>query len=560
MASIYGALNTARVAIMAQQTGISVTGQNIANVNTPGYSRQLIGMEASPAVSAGGAMIGTGVRLTEIARETDSFITSQLNDSYSRKSYYETNQKVLSNLETYFNESDDGGLSNRINGFFNSFYDLSFNAKGLTERKAVIGKASLMTESMRRLIDDMNNNQANIENEIKVSVSEINVLTSEIAELNKKIHEVESSNIQANDLRDQRDEKIKSLAEFIDIAAYEDTGTNQMLITTTQGRHLVLGQTSFDLETVANGNNDNLVDININDGQGNLTDITSEINSGSVYGLLYMRDTIIPDYKSRLDKLAAGIIREVNRVHTSGYGLDQEYGRNFFDPLSVTARADVDNAGSASISGIVGQQGFVSTDDYEIDITGAGTFTLNNLSTGFASGTFTFSSGSAVDLGIGMQITLTGSASTGDLFTFSSSEDAALTMAMNSEVSDYPNRVAAGKSLLSGDGSNAIEMAELQNSLTFSDNTLLAGSGTVTFQSYYGALVSDVGLESMNSMQSLEHQEAIYRQLFNQRENVSGVSIDEEMINLIKFQQAYNASAKVIVTIEEMLDTLQQAV
>jgi len=558
--NIFGALNTARSSILTQQTGIEVTGQNLANINTPGYSRQLVRLEASSPVMAGNGLIGTGVRLASIRRESDSFINAQMNNTASNQSFYQTTDRAVALLESVFNETDNRGLSHNISQFFSSFHDLAVNAQGMTERSAVLSKASLMTDSVRRLAGDMKKTQANMEDQIKQDVSQVNLLTSDIADLNRKIHQTEVGNVSANDLRDQRDQKVKALAKILDISAYEDTGNNQLMVTTSTGKHLVLGQTAFQLETSVNGNNKGLVDININDGQGNLTKINQEITSGSLFGNLHMRDTVIPDYLSRLDKLAAGIIREVNRVHSSGYGLDKKFGRNFFDSLKVTARENVNNTGNATISGAVGQQGFVSTDNYRVDVTGAGTFTLNNLTTGLASGTFTFVSGAAVDLGNGMNITLSGTAQTGDQFTLSSSEDAALTMKINSIVSNDPNKIASGKTLFPGDGTNAINIANLQDSFTFSGNTLLAGSGAVTFQDFYGALVSDVGIERGKSTQGMDHQQAIFSQLFKQRENIAGVSIDEEMVNIIKFQQAYDASAKIIVTIKEMLNSLQQAV
>lgn len=560
MTNIYGVLNTARSSILTQQTGIEVTGQNLANVNTPGYSRQLIGMEASSPVMAANALIGTGVRLTQISRAADGFITTQLNNAASNQSFYKTANRATSLLETVFNESDNRGMANSINQFFNSFHDLSLNAKGMTERTAVLASGALMADNMKRLSSDIKRTQINMEDQIKQDAAQVNVLTSEITALNKQIHASENSNVQANDLRDKRDEKVKALANILDITSYEDTGNKELIITTAKGKHLVLGQTAFQLETSINGNNKGLVDVNINDGRGNLSNITQDINGGSLKGNLYIRDTVIPDYKNRLDKLAAGIIREVNRIHSSGYGLDKNRGVDFFASLGVTARSDVNNAGNATISGAVGQQGFVSTDNYRIDVTGGGNFSLFNVNRGSASGTFSFSSGSAVDLGNGMRVTLSGSAQVGDRFTFSSSEDAALSMAVNSALSADPNKVAAGKTLFPGDGSNATSLADLQNSLVFQGNTLLAGSGTVTFQEYYTSLVGDVGVESMKTTQGMDHQDAIQKQLFNQRENIAGVAIDEEMVNIIKFQQAYNASARIISTVEEMLAALQKAI
>ena len=118
--NIFGALNTARSSILTQQTGIEVTGQNLANVNTPGYSRQVVRLEASSPVSAGNGRVGTGGRLASIRREADSFITAQMNNTTSNQSFYETTDRAVALLEIVFNETDNRGLSNNISRFFSS--------------------------------------------------------------------------------------------------------------------------------------------------------------------------------------------------------------------------------------------------------------------------------------------------------------------------------------------------------------------------------------------------------------------------------------------------------
>lgn len=558
--SIFGILNTGRVALLSNQAAIQVTGQNIANVNTEGYSRQVVKFDAATPIYATPGMIGTGVRITEIQRVFDRFIMSQINYETYSLGNYQARKEVLDQIEIIFNETIGGGLTKTLNEFFATFQDLSVNPQGLTERESVLGKTQTMINVIQRLGSGLKQKRTNVNENIANTLDEANQLTSQIAQLNKSIHEAESGpNVNANDLRDQRERKIKELAELIDIQTLEENN-NQITITTSQGKQLVLGQTAYSLSTQLDGDNFGLNDVMLDDGQGNLTDITGEISGGRLAGMLEIRDVFITDQIKKLDIFVAGLVQEVNKFHIAGYGMDGSTGVNFFNPLSVTARTNTNNTGSASLSASVVGPSTASVSEYSIQITGANTFSLTNLTTNASSGTFTFSSGNAVNLGNGISITLTGSTAVNDTFTFSSSENAASTIAINSTLLNDSDKVAAGSTKLRGDGSNALAIAGLQNELVFGSRTLSAGSGTFTFGDFYSSIVSKVGIETSGANENVSQQESVVDQLINRREEISGVSLDEEMINLIMFQQAYGAAAKIITSVDEMLTTIRNLV
>ena len=276
--------------------------------------------------------------------------------------------------------------------------------------------------------------------------------------------------------------------------------------------------------------------------------------------MVEVRDSFISERIKELDLFTAGLIREVNELHIAGYGTDGSTGNNFFDSLSITARANTSNSGSATISGSVYAPSTASIDEYQIEITGSNTFSLTNLTTGAASGTFTFSSGSAVNLGNGLSTTISGSAQTNDIFTFSLSEDASISININSTISSNRDKIAAGTSQLAGDGSNALSIAGIQNDLLFDSQTIASASGSYTFEDFYSSIVSNIGLKAEEMNTSVSHQESVINQLVNRREEVVGVSLDEEMINLIKFQQAFAAAAKIITSVDEMLTTVRNLV
>ena len=184
------------------------------------------------------------------------------------------------------------------------------------------------------------------------------------------------------------------------------------------------------------------------------------------------------------------------------------------------------------------------------------TFTLKNLTTGVNQGSFSFTAGSKFNLAEGFTVTISGGATVGDKFKISISENATQNFAISSDVALNSSKIAAGLNS-SSDGANALSLIGLQSKLSFNSVTHIAeGSGAFTFNEFYNSIVSDLGVQSFSTQATLEQQEGILLQLNTRRESKSGVSIDEEFINMVKFQQAYNASARLIGVVDELLDTV----
>ena len=271
MSNVFGILNTGKVALLSQQAAIQVTGQNIANVNTEGYSRQEVIFEAATPINSIPGMLGTGVKITEIQRVFDQFIFSQINSETYTMGSFEAQKEVLDQIEIVFNETTGGGLSNTLSEFFAAFQDLSINPQGLAQREAVLGKTAIVISRIQQLGSDLKQKRTDVDNNISATIDDLNLITSQIAQLNKQIHESEAGDlVNANDLRDQREKKIKELADLIDIQTLEENN-NQITITTNQGQQLVLGQTAFSLSTQIDGDNFGLNNVMLDDGQGNLT-------------------------------------------------------------------------------------------------------------------------------------------------------------------------------------------------------------------------------------------------------------------------------------------------
>ena len=558
--NIFSALSSAKLGLLAQQLAIEVTGQNIANVETEGYSRQDVTFEANTprhAIKYGSMhQIGTGVRVAGIERAHDQFLFEQIMDEGDLTGSTEVKKEIFEQLEVLFNEGSGRSLNDALSSFFASVHDLATNARGLSERADLVSKAEHLASTFNQTGKQLYTIQRNIDSTIETEVVKINSLTTQIGKLNESIHANEpASQYKANDLRDNRDRLVKELSKKIDIQLIEESD-NQISLTLKDGTALLLKDQVFDLSTSINANNESFYDIYIDSGSAT-KDITSTITGGELRGYLDMRDTEVESILDKMNILSASFIQEFNGIHRAGFGIDGSSGLDFFSPLDVTVDHDVDNTGTAVVSMTNASPTTVSVDEFEIAFTGSNAFTLNNLTTNASSGTFTFTTGSTFNIKDGFAVTISGTALAGDKVTFSVSEDAASGMSVSSTITANTQKIAAGTTT-NGDGGNALLMAGLQNELAFNSVTWSSESGSYTFDEYYNAVVSTIGIESFSAQATLRQQEGIMLQLNSRRESISGVSIDEEMIKMIKFQQAYNASARMISVVDEMLDALNR--
>jgi len=456
--SVNALLNSGKTALLTQQMAIDVVSHNISNVNTPGYSRQLIEMETNqPAVSSPGRL-GTGVQAVEIQRIYDRFLVAQINDENQSLGNWEAQKNALERVELIFDESSGYGLNQAMSEFWNAWQDLTNNPSDSAARTALLGKSDILTNTFNDIYSNLVQIQEDMDTSITGTITEINSIAGLIASLNDKIAKIEVDGQNANDYRDSRDLLLKDLSLLIDIEAFEKSD-GKVTVLVAGGRPLVENIAPWDLSTQSNASG--FQDIVWTDNEGNLVDITDNISGGKLNGWLEVRDVIIPDYLSNLDDLANGIIQEVNNLHSNGFGLDSSTGNDFFTGTS------------------------------------------------------------ALDIGV------------------------------NQDLVDDINKIAAAGSLggVPGDNSNALDIAGLQNKLAMN------GSSS-TFDDYYNSLVSNVGSDVLAAKRNFDHESLVMAQLDNRRESLSGISLDEEMVNLIKFQHAYNAAAKLITTADELLESV----
>jgi len=434
-----------------------VTSENIANVNTPGYSRQRVILESAPPTTANGFPMGTGVRISTVERYYDALLQKQLVNAQTTQGYDTTKSTVLQQIEPTFNEVSNDGLGAAITNFFGAWQDLTLNPAGSAERQAVLSRTQILTDNFHSVSTALNDS-ISIQNESLVPLTnDINATLNNIAQLNGQIKTTELVSGNANEARDQRDQLVRDLSQQIGITYTENSDGTTDIKYADGGAALVTGAIagSFSLDKITDPTK---FAVKVTDTSGATT--TPTPTTGQLGATVALRDTIIPSYLTKVNDLASTIAAQVNTQHKLGYDQSGTLGKDFFTGTT------------------------------------AATISLNT-----------------------------------------------------TDITGTDKIAASGSATLLGDNSNALKLAQLQNKLVMS-------TGTATFGSYFNSLVSKVGLD-VQSAKSTETQDiAFTKQLTTLRESNSGVSLDEELTNLVKYQRSYQASAKLITTATEMMDTV----
>ncbi|MCD6151824.1 MAG: flagellar hook-associated protein FlgK [Deltaproteobacteria bacterium] len=554
-------LNTSRLSLMSQQANIDIIGHNVANVNTPGYSRQVGIVQATPPLADALGMRGTGVMTTRIMNLYDRFVGMQLNIENSNKGLWDARSSSLADLERTFNETSDYGLLPVMGEFWNAWEDLANNPEGVAQRVSVVEKSKILTATFNTMNEDLLTQERILGQSIEAGVQQLNNLTAQVADLNQTISENEMLGNDANDLRDRRNNLLTQISEMIDINYFENE-RSQVTVLSANGKSLVQGNESYNLR----------VDFDPLTGDPQIVwhndsyPMNETMRSGKLRGWLDGWNDLKGAHND-LKELASALIFHVNQQHVQGYDLDGEAGTQFLEHAIMTSEG-MGNQGDGILmfdtaSGIDGidWENLQNYDDFEIrfdqDYAGVGDeFTIVNTITGETvipdnidtSGTDEISI--EFNGGYFVKISYSGGTSprSGDTFSLSFRDNAARTVGVNETLSD-PVKVAASDNPLEVPGNNgaALKIAQLQHALTMSSNRS-------SFNEFYSSVVGKVGSLAQMAKNNGEHSALVAKQLQLKQESVSGVSIDEEMTNLIRFQQAYSASARIISKVDELLD------
>ncbi|MFZ5453223.1 MAG: flagellar hook-associated protein FlgK [Thermodesulfobacteriota bacterium] len=569
MSGILGLMDIARRTLAASQVGVEVTSNNISNADTAGYSRQIVILENGLALDTAYGQLGTGVKVTGVERAFDSFVTANLDKNTSSLSEYKSKADYLEQVASLFNETTDDGLSELFANFWNAWSDLADNPSGAGERQSLLTQAENLADALGYRSNQLVQIRTAITQEINATVSEINNYTAQIAELNKQIVAAEADGSMANDLRDQRNMALNSLSGLIGISYYT-SGDSTINVSLTNGTSLVEGVNARSLRSEITSSD--TVSIIWEGPGGTEMDITSGLSGGELSAQIEIRDTKIPEYQSDFDDIAKTLIVAVNGLHSQGVGLEMLTTATspYYIVTGDLASPLVNNPSLAFGDSITAGQFTVHVEDGSgasaastITITGATTLADLAAQLNAVSGI----SATIVTSGTENRLEITADAGYSFGFSEDSSQalmalginsfftgDSASNIGVNEALVDNVNLIAAGQIDPTtgdhpvGDNNNALLLAEL------SDQAV--GPGGLTFDAAYQQLVMNMGLDAEQAGNNQDFYQGLVDQCTELRNSISGVNLDEELTNLLKFQRIYQAAAQIITAADEMLQTL----
>ena len=453
-------LNTARDAMSAQTFGLTVTGQNVANVNTPGYVRRQANLETR---DMGDRNFGS-VHVAGLRRIDDRFVDQRHLALTGTSAEAASRDQLLGQAEALFNDFEGTGLGSSLNALFSSFSALAASPTDLTTRATVLQNAQTFAEQVRTGSEQMQNFRTDLFAQARELTEQVNTKLDSIAELSGRINLARAGGEEPADLEDKRDATLLELADLVEIHTYTD-GEGQLVVqgpgvTLMQGdiaRHL-----SIDIDS--GGSLKVLAENAKGSGSGN--DITAFLSAGQLSGVLTVRDHDLVEMQDDLDAFAFNVAGQINSVHASGFGLDGASGRQLF--------------------------------------------TLGGTQAG-----------------------------------------AAASLQLDATMMGRPDRVAASNSPaeLPGNANQALLLAQV------GDNPI-AALGNLDPGQAYARIVGRVGQRKADSAATLETRKAMTAQVETARQSISGVSLDEEMISLSKYQRAFEAASRVFTTADQLLKDL----
>jgi flagellar hook-associated protein 1 len=529
MLSTFYGLEAAKRGMMTQQAALYVTGHNVANANTPGYTRQRVNFVTTEPFPSPGlnrpqipGQMGTGVTVGSIERVREYFLDIQYRGENNKLGYWEARADAVAKMEDIMNEPSDSGLAKTMDQFWQALEDLSVNPENEGARSVVRQRGLAVVETFHYLANSLSQIQADIGTQIGVTVTQINSLAKQISELNQQIASVEPNGYLPNDLYDERDRLIDELSKLINVQVEKhQTGGNAPA--TAEGTYDIYFLNGNEKVYLVQG--DNFQSISFPDGQdvdgdkdhiqemppaagvttlqvgGTTVSFTSNNQAtfpmGKLRGLIeaygyVVQDSnnqpivtgIYPDMLNNLDKLAYTFGKLFNAVHEKGYGLNGETGVSFFDGLGQV-------------------------------------------------------------------------------------KGAAKTIGLSADINDLANIAASTEKDKPGNGNNAINLANVGSMSLSADTVSLIGTANTiqisklnlpltsgTVQTNYQGWIGKLGVDGEQANRMKNNSDVLRQSVEERRQSVSSVSLDEEMMNMIKFQHAYNAAARQITVVDEMLDKI----
>jgi flagellar hook-associated protein 1 FlgK len=555
--SLLGALDAGATALQVQQASLQVTGNNIANASNPDYDREVANVtEIQPTQYTPTIGIGTGVDLTSVTRQVDEALNSRLNSATSDNSSASTEQSWLTQIESAYNALSGQDVKSQMDSFFSSWSALANDPTDAGARQVVLQDGQSLAGSINSLRSQLGTLQDSVDQQLSTQTQSANGLVQQIAQLNGQI--VQAGTGQNNGLLDERDADLKKLSQLMNISTQnEASGSVDVYVGSDQ---LVEGTSSQGVsltnQTDSTGNSVPTVTFTQTGG-------TIPVTSGIIGGLISARSSIV-DYSSQVDTLAKNLIQQVNLVHSSGQGTEGyssvTASNAVQDPTAVlnsaaTGLAYTPSNGSFVVTVTDTTTGKTSSTLVPVNLNGgANQTTLNSLATslgGIAGVNASVSNGKLTIAAAGSneQISFSqdssGALAALGINTFFTGDNAA-NIAVNSILSGDPNLVAAAQNGDSGDNSNAVALSKL------GDASVATMNGQSLNQNYQG-MVNDIGNASAAATTNTAATQTVMDTLTSQQSSLSGVSLNEEMVNMIQQQNGFQAASRVVTAIDTMM-------
>jgi len=567
---ISAALSVAASSLKAQQQAIDVISHNIANVNTPGYSKQTATLASALPETQGAFHLGRGVELADIQRAVDPFLNQALGTNSSFLSYSQTLEQGLISVENVFGSLDAPGLASSLDNFFQAYQSLANNPQDAAQRNNVRAFGVDISTQLGAMRSQLVSAQTSADQAIDNSIIKVNQAMDNIASLNIQIAARENTTGNpANDLRDQRDLALRDLSGLIPLQIVNGSG-NQILVQSMGGDLLVQ---DGDARHLARGGvaGAGFTGVVI---EGTSTPLSGLDTGGEIGGFITLRDNRLGSYVTQMDSLAANLSFGVNQLHASGAGLTL--------PGIVTAEQAASSPASAldAAAQNVPFASQIASGSFQVHVYDAAGVPLlaGGTAISITQGVTTMSDlVTQLDAVTGISATLDAgnhlvvNAGTGSVgFSNDSSNvlaayeigtffhgNSASTIDVSASIKADANNIAAGAinaaTSVNNPGGNsvALQIIAFQNTSLSAD-----GSASATVLERSTAVSMDYAGHVQAATQQRMYRDAEAQSLGAQLQAFSGVNTDEELVNMIKFQRAYEASAKVIQTSNSMLDSL----
>ncbi|NEW08854.1 flagellar hook-associated protein FlgK [Paenibacillus sp. SYP-B3998] len=523
MRSTFSGIEISKRSLFTQQAALTTTGHNIANANTKGYSRQVVNMVASIPIEYPGlsrsnvpGQMGQGVEFESITRVRESFLDNQFHNENKNLGDWTVRKDTLEKLEAIINEPSDTGIRQTIEGFWNAWQELSKSPENTTARVLVKERALALTDAFNQTSRQLSDLSGDLTENVEVKVKQTNQYLSQISHLNEEIYRIEGLGDSANDLRDQRDLLMDDLSEIINISYTEDaSGYNVKMgnIQLVTGKEQNTTFTRASLEAAAG----------------------TELNSGEVYGMIQSRDYYVSNYQFQLNNMIKTLVQgDMQVALPKGMVVPAGTTLTIANPDGTTTQQAFNGSlaqrtlgpnTNVVVKGFNGlhELGYASSSPLKVGIP---FFTLKQGATDFDASSITVNPDIANDVSNISSSSRTFIDTDGVEKVVKGNNDMALLLASvrNTKVNFDPS--ATGKPILTGG----------------------------TFDEFFRSIVGELGVQSQEATRQAKNQQILVDQVDSRRQSVSGVSLDEEMASMIKFQHAYNAAARVMTTFDETLD------